>query len=98
MAQLLSVSIDLAKIEKSKIIEGKNGGKYLNLTVSVNDEDDQFGNNISVWHSQSKEEREAKDNRLFLGNGKKLWDGAGSQSSKPAPKKAAAVVHDDLPF
>jgi len=98
MAQLLSVSIDLAKIEKSKIIEGKNGGKYLNLTVSVNDEDDQFGNNISVWHSQSKEEREAKDNRLFLGNGKKLWDGdKGSQSSKPAPKKEKEVFQD-LPF
>ena len=54
MAQLLAVSIDLTKIDKTQIIEGKNGGKYVNVTLSVNDEDDKFGNNVSLWQSQSR--------------------------------------------
>ena len=97
MAQLLSVSLDLSKIDKSKIVDGKNGGKYLNLTISVNDQDDNFGNNVSVWSSQSKEEREAKANRLFLGNGRKIWENNESEN-KPVAKKAKVVEEEDLPF
>ena len=96
MAQLLAVSIDLTKIDKSQIVEGKNGGKYVNVTLSVNDEEDKYGNNVSLWMSQSKEDREAKANRVFLGNGKKLW----SDDAKPQGKvsKKQEVVNDDLPF
>jgi len=94
MAQLLAVSIDLTKIDKSQIVEGKNGGKYVNVTLSVNDTEDQYGNNVSLWQSQSKEEREAKANRVFLGNGKKLW----SDDSKPQGKVSAPSKDDGLPF
>jgi hypothetical protein len=101
MAQLLSVSLDLTKIDKSKIVEGKNGGKYLNLTISVNDQDDQYGNNISVWGSQSKEEREAKANRVFIGNGKKLWeDNTANKVATTTKAKVSKVEEEfiDLPF
>ena len=92
MAQLIAVSIDLTKIDKSKIVEGKNGGKYVNLTLSVNDTEDQYGNNVSTWMSQSKEEREAKANRVFVGNGKSLWSGNNDSGRKSEEK------HNDLPF
>ena len=36
MSSIVSVSIDLTKIEESKVIE-KNGKRWLNLTVSIND-------------------------------------------------------------
>ena len=94
MAQLRAVSIDLTKIDKSQIVEGKNGGKYVNVTLSVNDTEDQYGNNVSLWQSQTKEERESKANRNFLGNGKKLW----SDDSKPQGKASAPVKDDSLPF
>lgn len=99
MAQLIAISIDVTKLDKSKFVAGKKG-TYANLTISVNDTDDQFGNNVSIWEGQSQEEREAKANRNFLGNGKVVWKGEdkGSQSSTPAPKKQAALVEDDLPF
>lgn len=98
MAQLVAVSIDLTKIDKSRIINGAKGGKYVNLTVSVNDEADQYGNNVSIWQSQTKEEREAKASRLFLGNGKSLWSGdTQSKENKPQPNQGSLVV-DDLPF
>jgi hypothetical protein len=95
MGQLIAISIDVTKLDKSKFVKGKKG-TYANLTVSVNDEDDQFGNNASTWESQTKEERDAKVDRNFLGNGKVIWS---SQSpSAPAPASKAQAVVDDLPF
>jgi hypothetical protein len=96
MAKLIALSIDVTKFDKSKFVTGKKG-TYANLTISVNDEEDQFGNNVSVWEGQTKEEREAKADRNFLGNGKVVWDGDGS-AKKPAPKEAPAEPENDLPF
>lgn len=91
MSKLLSVSIDVSKINKSELIVGAKG-TYLNLTISLNDEEDKFGNTVSAWQSQSKEQREAKTDRNFLGNGKVIFDGDG------AKKTVAKQVVDDLPF
>ena len=43
MAGIIKTSINLANIPKDRIIEGKKG-KYLPISISVNDEPDQFGN------------------------------------------------------
>jgi len=47
MASIIATSIDLTKIPKDKIIDGKKG-KYLPITITLNDEPDQFGNNGPV--------------------------------------------------
>lgn len=94
MSKLLSVSLDVTKINKSELITGAKG-TYLNLTISLNDEEDKFGNTVSAWQSQSKEQREAKEDRNFLGNGKILFDG--DAGNKSQVKKPVAVV-DNLPF
>lgn len=73
MGTIASISIDLNKLDKSKIVEGKNGAKYYNLNISVNDTTDQYGNNIQVTEPQTKEQREAKTPRVFYGNGKVIW-------------------------
>lgn len=104
MAQLISISIDLTKVSKSSIKEVKksNGeiAKYLNLSVSVNDEPDQYGNDCSVSISQSKEERESKTNKTFVGNGKIVW--TGENKPKAISKPSATGLTDDelnsLPF
>ena len=67
MAGIIKASINLNAIDKSKIIEGKKG-KYLPITITVNDEPDQFGNQGPVIIDQSKEEREAKIAKTYLGN------------------------------
>ena len=92
MSKLLSVSIDVTKIDKSELIVGAKG-TYLNLTVSLNDEADKFGNTVSAWQSQSKEQRESKVDRNFLGNGKVIFDGDGAK--KPEAKQVSGL---DLPF
>lgn len=93
MSKLLSVSLDVTKINKSELITGAKG-TYLNLTISLNDEEDKFGNTVSAWQSQSKEQREAKEDRNFLGNGKVLFDG--DAGNKAQVKKPVAVADDLL--
>ena len=72
MAKIVNFSINLDKIDESKLIKGKKG-TYLNLTGSVNDEVNEFGDDFSVYLSQSKEEREAKQKRMYIGNGRVVW-------------------------
>ena len=43
MAGIVKGSIDLTKVPKDRIIVGKKG-KYINVAITVNDEEDQFGN------------------------------------------------------
>ena len=93
MAVLLGLSIDITKIDKSKLVNDK----YLNLTVSVDDETGVYGHNVSTYHEQTKEEREAKATRTYLGNGKVFWTNG---TVKVAEKKSelASDGKDDLPF
>ena len=72
-AAILSGSINLSMIDKSKIINGKNG-QYLNITMIVQNQS-QYGNNVWITQSQSKEEREAKEKTVSLGNGAVRWVG-----------------------
>ena len=106
MAQLISASIDVSKISKDKLVKGAKG-TYLNITISVNDEIDQYGNQVGIYESQSQTEREAKDKKNYLGNGKIAWTSEGGSTAKQAPAAptpaatpAAPVVEegDDLPF
>ena len=88
MSTIVNASLDLSKIEKSKIIKGKKGS-YINVTMFINDEVDQYGNNASVIMSQTKEEREAKTPRVYLGNGRTVGNNQ--------PKQEESVI-DGLSF
>jgi len=102
MAGIIKGSINLEAIPKDKIIIGKKG-KYLPIVITVNDEIDQFGNQGPVVVDQSKEERESKTAKTYLGNVKVVWTNGqfpdpapyDNQQSKPAAKAAPEV---DLPF
>tara|TARA_R100001509_G_scaffold150549_1_gene109597 strand:+ start:26 stop:340 length:315 start_codon:yes stop_codon:yes gene_type:complete len=104
MASIIATSINLNNIPKDKIIEGKKG-KYLPITITLNDETDQFGNQGPVVVQQSKEERDAKTEKVYLGNVKVVWTNgtnvaAAPRDGGPAPAQPAATpaVEDDLPF
>ena len=103
MAGIIKGSINLSEIPKDKIIEGKKG-KYLPISITINDEVDQFGNFGPIIVDQSKEEREAKVAKKYLGNVRVVWsNGAFPEAVKPgapapALKAAAVEVKDDLPF
>ena len=104
MASIIKASIDLNKIPKEKIFVGKKG-KYLPITITLNDELDQFGNQGPVVVEQTKEERDAKAPKTYLGNVKVVWSNGTNvdpaprddNNSAPAPAPAAAP-EADLPF
>lgn len=97
MSKLLSLSVDVSKITKDKLIPGKKG-KYLKLTVSIGDEKDQYGNDVSCWEEQSKEERDAKKKKNFLGNGKVFWESDSRPSQETHNHEDESEEEDDLPF
>lgn len=73
-------------IKKSKMLDIMNetDGEWLNLTIDVADTADTYGNNVKTYLQQTKEEREAKTEKKYIGNGRVYWtDG----SAKAAPKK-----------
>ena len=72
MSSLIVGSIRVDKLPKEKFIQGKDGAVYANITISVGDET-RYGNNVSIYDSQTKEEREAKVQRNYLGNAKVVW-------------------------
>lgn len=71
MSAIINASINLDKIPEGAVIQGKKG-RYLNLAIFCND-DTQYGNNVSIQVPQSKEEREAGEDKVFYGNGKVVW-------------------------
>jgi hypothetical protein len=95
MSAILNLSIDLSKVDKSKLVDGK----YLNTQIFVND-DTRYGNNVSMAYSQSKEERESKVQKQYIANGRVVFtDG----NIKVAEKEVENVVKtqetsSDLPF
>jgi len=99
MSTLIKASIRVDKLPKEKFIKGKDGAVYYNLTVSVQDES-RFGNNVSIFDSQTKEEREAKKNRNYLGNGRVIWTDGNvllSEKTEEVPAKTEQET-SDLPF
>lgn len=89
---LVTASINLEKIDKSKLVKGAKG-TYANLTMWISEEADQYGNHISIQQSLSKEEREAGNDKIYLGNGKIYSSDGGS-----APASTGSTSSEDLPF
>jgi hypothetical protein len=101
MAGLINASLNLSEIPKDALIPGKKG-KYINVTIAVNDDPDQFDQHCAITVQQTKEERAAKEKKVYLGNGKVVWSN-GVFPDKPVyqaktPIAPEAKGSDDLPF
>ena len=74
--------------------------KGIALTISISDEASEFGSNVRVFVSQSKDEREQKKKQFTMGYGKVFWvnqNGAmiiKKQETSPAPQ-ATPMPNDD---
>jgi len=94
MSKLIAIKIDVSKIDKDRLFQGKKGS-YLDATVFLNDEEGQYGDNGMITQSVSKEEREAGVKGNILGNVKILGE-FGDNNSKPSAQAPAPM--DDIPF
>ena len=94
MSTLISGSIDLSKVDKSKLKDGK----YLQVQISVNDTTDNYGNNVSITVNQTKEEREAKEKKTYLGNAKVVWTDGVIKTADKVDAPSVKVENNPLPF
>lgn len=67
---MIVISICLSDIPEDKITTSSNGKKYVNIVVDQRKEKDQYDNTHTVYMSQSKDERQAKVPKKYVGNGK----------------------------
>lgn len=91
MEKPITISIDLTKIDKSRIIEGSKGGKYINMAIIPTPSSEY--NTHMVVQSVSKEERENGTKGEILG-GAKRWDEKTTQPAQEQP----TPQNEDLPF
>lgn len=100
MPDLINCSLCLSDIPKDKIRQGKNGKLYLSITVAERREADSYGNTHTVYINQTKEERERKDKRQYIGQGTAVV----FQPLAPTPEEvndlplAGESDIDNLPF
>jgi hypothetical protein len=98
MGALINLSLRVDKLPKEKFVQGKDGAVYYNFTIGVNDDSNQYGQNVSATDSQTKEEREAKKPKSYLGNGNVVWTDGNIKLADKKVEVTAKEVESDLPF
>ena len=73
----------------------KLADKGLALSFSINDETNQYGQNVSFTISQTKDQREAKEKKVYVGNGSIVWtDGKIKVADKVEKPKEDNIVEN----
>lgn len=105
MASLNELFIKRETLETLLSVLSKKTGddaKGIKITISLSDEAKSYGQNVSAYVSQTKEQRDAKKPIFYVGNGKTFW----TKGETPIPAKvekqqttnAPAQVDDGLPY
>ena len=100
---MITISVCLTDLPKEAIQTGKNGKKYINLVCDKRKAESQFGETHTLYVSQTKEQREAKEDKVYVGGGKEYVFGSSNeqpktQATQPKPKAEPQVDDDSLPF
>jgi len=97
---MIVLKIDVTKIDKSRLFEGKNGAKYLDAILWETN-DDQYGNSHRIVQSVSKEERLAGVKGAIIGNAKTIGQQTGAtnnqQTNRPARRPSAPPASHKTP-
>jgi len=92
------ISICLSDIPASaRKKSDKNGKIYCEIVVDKRKEKDAYGNDLTVYVNQSKEEREAKKPKEYIGNGKTIEFSRPTPEATPIPNNIEEQTND-LPF
>jgi len=105
MAVISNIYISVDKLKVMLDTVTKRNEKGISLDVTMNDEVNEYGQNVSVSVGQTKEQRDAKTKRYYVGNGKVIWtdnkitvapkqEAKGKTTQQPVP----ADESDSLPF
>jgi len=102
---MINISICQEKITGWK--EGRDGNHYLDITIDTLKQPDNYGNTHTSYQRQSKEERDNKATKVYLGKGKEfIFKERESQAAQtpisqpPKPDNLGVpnTTDSDLPF
>lgn len=99
MAALLDIYLKAETLETLLNTVKKKGDSGVALTISINDETNNYGQNVSSFVSQSKEDREAQKKKFYVGNGKVFWEnGVIKKAVNTQQSQPSNTDEQDLPF
>ncbi len=71
MSKLINAQLNLDKIDKNMLFQGKKG-TYLNLTIWVNEKPDDFGNDVSIQQTFLTDKEKQEYFKKYIGQGKQV--------------------------
>lgn len=66
------ISLCLSDLPKSHMTKGNNGKLYMNLTIGIRKEPDQWGRDLKVYVSPTSEDRSNHLPKTYVGGGKMI--------------------------
>lgn len=88
MSQIINGYIELNKLlENQNKISDKNGRQFINVSIYIDDTVNKFGQDCSIQLSQNEEERNAKATKVYVGNGKTVYNSTGKTAIQKEPRQ-----------
>ena len=103
MASLSEIYVKKSTLETILKTLNAKQGEGVKLTISLSDQTNNYGQNVSVYVAQTKEQRDAKKPLFYVGNGKTFWSKGETpcpQREQPtqAPQTVTAANDNSFPF
>lgn len=98
MAALLDIYMKEEVLETLLQTVRSKKEKGVSITIAINDEANEYGKNVSGYVSQSKDDREAKKKKYYVGNGKVVWHNDKIVKVENKVQEAKVISSNDLPF
>ena len=73
MASISNVWFKLSTLKQIVETLEKKDQNGIAIDIAINDEENQYNQNVSAWVAQKKEQREAKTPKYYVGNGRCVW-------------------------
>lgn len=102
MSSLSNIYIKVETLETLLKVVKKKGEKGVSIDISISEQTNDYGQNLSAYVSQTKEQRDEKKPKFYVGNGKVFWtDGKIEVAKKKEEITTPSTQNsedDDLPF
>ncbi len=104
--QIIKLKIDVKAILKDALFHATSGKVYLDATVFLKDEEDQYGNCGMITQDLKKERRDAGEKGPILGNVKRMGPPKTQNQAPPQQNRQQArpdafppgLDDDEIPF
>lgn len=98
MAALTEIYIKKEALETLLKACNQREQKGISITVSISNESNKYGQNATAYVSQTKEQREAKKEKYYIGNGSVFWTDGTIKKAEKVEKEQPDYNNDEMPF